>query len=297
MYNFDVAVKGQYRVVVNSGEREHIIPNLITDFGMNSLHNTNPATSIFRCSLGSGSTPPSFTDTLLETQIATSTTKVSTTYSNSGEAPWWQKVSVAFSFPPSTALSIRELGVFTSGGSLFSRALVVDQFGNPTTITVLPTEELVVYYELFKLIPSMDVVEDYTYSDGITNSTYQYTARSANANTTNTSGYWYPTTPLASFTKATAFNTQVLGAVTGRPLGASFQDGAITWDSYVAGSFTRTGVATFGPSVANFAEGIGCVALGGVNEAWGFQLGFSNSLLKTSNKKLTIPFRVTWGRR
>jgi hypothetical protein len=135
-------------------------PNLITDNGLDLVYNTPAGTfgikyfNVATC-VGSGNTPPAVTDTTLETLVATERDpndfKFSTVtfVDEVGVTPAYWKSVASWRFATGAAAgNLTEIGVGYDYDNLFSRALIVDGAGNPTTITVLADEVLDVTYEL-----------------------------------------------------------------------------------------------------------------------------------------------------
>lgn len=273
-------------------------PNLITNNGMDILGGSStPSSFIHRCSVGTGTALPAFTNTSLETLIASSTTNTKT-YVNSGAAPWYQAVRAKFTFPSGTfnGQSLSEVGVFNTSGVMFSRSLIKDSAGNTTKVVVLDNESLEIVYELVKWVVGVDSVQSYQYSSSSGTSTQTATIRASDGNTSSTTGYWYPDFPITGFTKATAFNTSTLGSILSRPGSTEQGDGSITWNSYVAGTFERSATVVFSTSQANLTSPIGCVAVGG-SGGYGFQISFSSPFPKNNASIIKIPFKVVWSRR
>jgi hypothetical protein len=132
------------KIITKSTE---FFPNLITNYGLDRCATNTDYLSY--CHVGSGSTTPSVNDTTLVAFIASVTGTA--VYSTEGSPNYYTKVIKTYSFSIGAAAgNISELGIscLSTTGGLFSRALVLDSFGDPTTITVLSDEYLNVVYEL-----------------------------------------------------------------------------------------------------------------------------------------------------
>lgn len=151
-----LGLAGRYRLTARSRSgRERLLvewfPNLITDNGLNLLADGNlegRLSVIGGVAVGEGSTAPSVDDTQLARHRAfvSGGTKRYVTI-NSTER--YLAVSQSWQFDPGEADgNITEVGVGPDHNNLFSRALIVDTNGNPTSITVLDDEYLIVSYEL-----------------------------------------------------------------------------------------------------------------------------------------------------
>lgn len=289
-----IEIPGSRRVVADW------FPNLITNQGLNASMANVTTDFIGTCRVGSGSTAPAFTDTSLVAQVAT-TGIFSENVGFSSTAPYygWRRVVYRFGTGVATG-NLSEVG--TGGGAvLYSRALIVDGSGNPTTITVLSDEVLDVTYELRVYVPTSDA----TYTINEEGVDYTFTVRAAKAG----SNTWCGQSPSAGgigkgwngmhFVPYPA--TSSIGAITGVPSGSSGanRSPSNTWTGTASG-----GRNTFRISSAiaqdNVTGGIGAFTIGdsgsGMNCAWMFQVGCSPALPKTSAKTMTLDFTLTLAR-
>lgn len=274
-------------------------PNLITDWGLNRMASNG---YLAYCHVGSGSTPPAFGDTSLDVFIAETNNKTSLTEDNTQSSPpYYIMCRNMYEFSEGVAegnLSEVSIGISEASGSYtFSRALILDGSGDPTTITVLSSERLQVTYELRMYQPDGDITG---YADG-----YSYTSRSANVTTGGPQSnlQWsFDQNGLGSYLRpgysglnAFAYEdgTQI-GAITSLPSGASSQYDDDYADSYLPDTHERTVNFKFNTGKANYAGGISafsCIV------GWGcYQMEFSPSIPKTSNDELTISVTHSWGR-
>src|SRR5690606_39029584 len=124
-----------------------------------------------------------------------------------------------------SAGNLSEVGILRSSttGPLWSRALILDGQGNPTTITVLPDDFLTCYYTLRIMIPKEDAVFniDVDYGeDGIVPTVV--TGRPLNANSSSVGDGWGLQTAQTSTWAYLQFYTGGLAAPTAStPLGSS----------------------------------------------------------------------------
>ena len=152
-------VSGHYVFTRNKhDEPEKVITefeNLITDVGLNSLLTVGSLNSICaRCCLGTSIASPTVSDLLLGNEVVNAAYQtVSMAQNQVTDAPAvWREFTHKYTFNPGTIPSIvSEVGVKDNtaalkSGKLFSRTLIKDEHGNPTTITVLPDEYLNIYY-------------------------------------------------------------------------------------------------------------------------------------------------------
>lgn len=182
-----IGMKGVFNLTVSdkNGNIKHQneSKNLIVDAWLNyycSLTNQaslvalstdqfNSANSLFtRFKVGSGSNTPALSNTDLQNTVATINSSASdiivSNYSyDTPSDSFIFTLSKRMDFPLGGVIAnISEVGVFSTGAAgsniganalLFSRALVVDGLGNPTTIPVTAEDQLAVTYTLTMIIP------------------------------------------------------------------------------------------------------------------------------------------------
>lgn len=169
-----IGVKGRYRMVVSrDAEMKDVkhdveFDNLITDVGMNRIGEiqADTTTAFFnalagRFVVGGGSSAPQFSDVSLDSPVAFASSNSSIVSRRSSYSLGFSEVVVSHQFGQGEASgNLSEIGIQMSStsGPLFSRALILDGSGNPTTITVLPTDFLTCYYTLRVMIPQTDFV-------------------------------------------------------------------------------------------------------------------------------------------
>lgn len=286
--------------------------NLITDSGLNAFATVNcPLALLVQARVGAGSTTPTNADTNLVAQLATTTTVQATTNGVSGASPHYGYVRRTFRFGIGTAAgNISEVGIFGSTGNTvcISRALITDEFGDPTTITVLSDEVLDVIYELRSYAPEADVAYGPINISGVD---YSGTIRAANV--TNPNGNWSEPQgagmwgSLGTYASALgnmiyahasfispAFATQTLGAITATVTGTPYYALTITPEAYVADSFYRNHEIFYDLNNGNVPGGIGSTHI--LTSFGAFQMSFSPKIDKTVAKRLRLNVRVSWGR-
>jgi hypothetical protein len=285
-------------------------PNLITNGGLDQLGNSAQGQGPWAtCAVGSGNTTPAITDTQLQTLVA-STTSV---FSNNGQgttqstSPYFGTGIQTWQFPVGAAAgNLSEVGVGNTATTLFSRALILDSGGSPTTITVLSTEALNVTYTLNQYAPTADTTGSIT----LNGSSYTYTIRAANV----TAGVWGGGP--SGFTgmildSAQTFNGAI-GAVTGQPgvVTGSPQTGGVTTlttASYTTGSYLRGATMFFDINTSNLGGGgIGAFLMtwgngrgsggSGLDNRGQYQMGFSPQIPKNNTLALTLVVQVAWTR-
>lgn len=155
----DIELAGLFKLTVSGGARGTIetewFPNMILDSGIQYLlSDTKGFNAIAFCSVGSSSEPVEPTQVGLVSRIARSTLD-RTTPTNGWNSDGGYNYNVkTISFARGAAAgNISEISMeITNNNNGYSatwcRALVLDQHGSPTTITVLSDEVLTVTYEL-----------------------------------------------------------------------------------------------------------------------------------------------------
>ena len=120
-------------------------PNLITNIGLDRIA-TN-ADFMSYCHVGTNSTTPTINDTALRTFVGSTNTITTSTYTVNSTSPYYASFIRVYRFNAGIAIgNLSEVGIGWSatgtGSVLFSRALILDSYGNPTTITFLSDEYL-----------------------------------------------------------------------------------------------------------------------------------------------------------
>lgn len=299
-----IGVAGRYRLQVFSAEGDLTkdsgwFDNLIVDNGLDQIANV-PGGSfsipyLFTSAyVGTGTTPPANTDTQLEAYLATSSANESATNSfveAVGTTPaYWRSVKVLTFGTGVAAGTLSEVGVGKGSGStnLFSRALIVDGSGNPTTITVLSTETLQVTYEYRSYLDKTD----HTTTCDISGVTYDVTYRVCNIDIT-------PGIDKGLGLGGDASNTLLaysgpMGTVYNDPTGSNGTPVNVNIQTYTAGTYYANMVFTFSLSNSNFGGGIQSFRFTG--NQYKFQMQFSPTIPKNSTNVLTMNLQVSWGR-
>jgi hypothetical protein len=269
-------------------------PNLITDNGLNAFGTKGV---LARCMVGSGANPPTVSDTILQTQIAVTTTVTVSTQSAATTAPYYGSTLRTYRFDAGVAAgNLSEVGIgwLDVGTSYcFSRALILDSGGFPTTITILSNEFLDVTYELRCYVPTSDVVTSIT----LAGTSYTCTIRPMQA---TVAAYWSPpaTTPITaspSSPNSSAYAGPISALVTGSPSGTTGA-GSNTAIAYENNSLTRKGYAEFALGSANFGGGIQSISFY-TNGVGVYQVGFSPTIPKDITKTFRFDYGVSWARR
>ena len=127
--------------------------NLILDSG---LDNAAVESVLQGCAVGNGTSQPEESQSSLDSLVAFQTTTGigdSSSIFDEENDVYGGVNTREYTFSEGDAEgNLSEIGVGWSSSALFSRELIRDENGDPTTITVLADEELVVTYQLFYLV-------------------------------------------------------------------------------------------------------------------------------------------------
>lgn len=264
-------------------------PNMIVRTGLNAMGNANNL--IRTCVVGTDSTTVSVEDTALGAQIASTTTVQTETYGAQSSAPYFRWYRRTFRFAQGAAAgNLAEVGIKVDDGTLFSRALIVDSAGNPTTLSILADEYLDVTYEFRTYAETVDNIVNLT----VNGTGYTATLRSANVTSGSDWQQYGIASSLSSSNSYHTFYNGSIGTITGNPSGESYQHGRSLRGSYVPNAFERTFIFSAGLNNANFTGGVKSIYL--VTSQGNFQVEFSPAIPKNNYMILTIDLTLQWSR-
>lgn len=301
------------------GEAEQVadFPNLILDSGLDKM---GTGKAIEGCAVGSGGSTPVVTQTALDAVVGvTTTTQVhGEGTSNYTTEPYYSSYYRTYRFNAGQATgNLSEIGIGwgidttqkTITG-LWSRALIKDVNGNPTTITLLSDEVLDVKYTIQLIVPQNDV----TGICKIGGEDYNFIVRPFNITVrelpTNPRG-WNLVTFIGNYA-GNFFQQFTDGAVLYvtkenliSKLSITYPNGIVTAGSnatfrpYQSRSFQKILDSNISLNEGNVVGGIRTLIL----SLYGFkyQIQFSRvadgaAIPKDATKVLNIPFIISWGR-
>lgn len=296
----NLTMRGRYRLTVRDrhGDAKRgtdWFPNIILNSGLNRWGSGGV---ISGAAIGTGSSTPDATQTGLDAQSTWTTTAGTghNTVSASGVSPYFNsRIHVYRTALGALNGNYSEVGVGWATGQMFSRALILDGLGNPTTISVASDEQLDIEYELQVFPPLTDVVGTITIA-GMGD--VDIVGRAANVNATSTSQGWGVLSSVAPSLIASgslAMNA-ALSVVTALPSGQVGAATSATTDAYSPGSLQRTGFVSYGTTGGNPAGGVN-LSLAAWNGFSCFQYSYSPTIPKNSTKTLVLNYRVSWARR
>lgn len=278
--------------------------NLITDAGINGIGSQGGLAAA--CYVGSGGAEPLFTDTTMNAFVAATASVQSSSSSAGVEPDYWVSQSRTYRFAEGAAAgNLAEVGVAsgTNPGTaiLWSRALIVDGLGIPTTLTILSDEFLDVTYTVqFK--PST-LVDD-TYQVDIQGVTTDVISRPARVGTVNV---WSNATVArggfatrSDFLPTTRVYSGAIGLITSSPGGSAGVFSSMANEAYSQGSLQRDASYTWGLTQGNVGGVRSVEALlgdqpfGQGHGSWQFEL--NPVIPKDGTKIMSLSFRHTWAR-
>lgn len=298
MLTYPSTIKGFFKIeaVKPDGSRRVLadwFPNLVTDNGLDLVGSSSSWMST--CVVGSGNTAPANSDTQLVSLVGSTTNVVTSTQGTAVGSPYYGFTTNTYRFAAGVATgNLTEVGVGATSTNLFSRALILDGIGNPTTITVLSVEALDVTYQLRNYAPLVDVTGNITISAVV----YAYQIRAANVTGSqwNMVGFGFADT--AGLSSMTVFDG-ALGAITSSPSGSSASGGIAANNAYSTGTHRVDGTFTMGLTVGNLGTGISAalITTGAIyGQFGGYQISFTPAIPKDNTKVLTLGFRQSWAR-
>ena len=271
--------------------------NLITDAGMDYLNQAGNF-GVYYLSIGSGTSTPAFSDTQLQARITTST-KVAWSNSVKDNPPYGAVGTATYTLKNTTGSgwNVSEVGIGaqTNGSQLFSRALVLDVVEQPTTITVLVGETLIVTYEYTYWLPEDDQVSTFILGGNKGGEEIQVTARPLGVKDRSDR-----TVASKRMTNGgdldhahTAVSAGALVPLTDYRLTAPYR-----YISHNPGVAVSRGVTrytfTFPIAVGNFPTGVRTLSRQLGQSFWQFE--FNPPIMKTADDELTFTIVHTWGR-
>lgn len=278
--------------------REFKFTNLILNSGLDRMA---VGSLVAGCVLGSATSTPAVTDTSISSILGTSTTLQASGNgtANTSTTPYWCSYYWTYRFIEGkatgnisqVAMAFGTVNATTNAYTgLFSLALIKDSGGTPITITKLADEVLDVTYTLQLYCPASDV----TGTVSLSGVDYNYTLRPAAA------ASWVADGNFASVNSALAY-AGTIGTQLTNPSGTSYAMTSHTVSSYTTGSFTRDYAVLWDLNQGNAAGGIRSVRLATNGPKTFWQIEYSKvsdsaAIPKDNTKRLTLNFRITWGR-
>jgi len=296
-------------------------PNLIVNNGLDAYGAGGSAYMDEYCYVGTGNTPPTNTDSSMESYVAQDADN-SRTPTAQGSAPYFGKTETKYLFSPNFGggdINLNEIGVgrtsdHTTG--LTSRSLTVNGSGVPTTISVLAEEYLECYYRRRNypghIVEATGAPTDDTGTVTIEGISYGYTIRPSmvtvgGSYSVGTGAGWGTCMRIMDaeigysnnvFNEALGYKSDAaLGSVTGGPTGTGFGDSPQTTyrGTYTTGSYSMEIGYEFGISDLNDAGGIKALLL--KTSLGAYQMLFDTVIPKVYGQVFTFYHNFSWARK
>lgn len=291
-------MKGKFRIEVRDGKTLELtqkpleFDNLLLESGLEAMGTQN--NWAYFCQVGTSSVAPDVMQSQLLGYVA-GTRYDQTWIDGTPEPPLYMTVRTRrYRFTTGQAAgNLSEVGVgwAESGNTLVSRALLVDENGDPTTITVLPTEVIDVFHSLH-IYPDLTENNFQIEIGGILHDCVARWARvedwvGAGQTSNSFDGTWSNSGGIVAY-------NGTLGPITGLPSGSSGSSANRVWQPYFANSRVRDADATWTLDRGNLSGGISAVYWNGKTSS--IQISFSPPIAKNSTNTLRLRFRDSWGR-
>lgn len=270
------------------------IKNLILNTGLVEL---GISSARQKCWVGTGTSTPLVTNTGLQNPLASTTdlSGVGGGYGNSGAPDYYLWRRHAYRFAAGTAAgNLTEIGISSSPGVFLSRSLIKDEFGQPTSFTVLSDEVLDVVYE-FRSYPNLSDLE---YTISVAGQSHTLISRVSEISYDHPSILEGPNKFNNTYQYYTAHEAPI-GSVFSYPTGGSSSASSVTIPEYQNNSVSAAQIS-FGLSQGNFVGGIKSLLItrNATNYATpGFQININPPIMKTSSHVLALNCQFSWGRR
>ena len=282
--------------------REARSQNTITDLGLNWLMSRDHmvASNTF---VGIGTNAPSTTQQQMGNYLAQTTTASGSSNPSPTSPNYVSLASQTRRFAAGGATgNLTEVGVgwIPPGAGtekdrhrIWSRALILDAFGDPVAFPVLADEILDVTYN----IEYHPILTDATDTISISGVDYDTTTRVADVASINAVGQFFNSSQ--TLPGYYTVYTGSLGAITGSPGGTASSElfSAVSYSAYVEDSFEMVGSFTMTITRGNLAGGIKSLKMSasGASVRSNFQIEFSPNIPKDNTKTLMLQqsFKLT----
>lgn len=270
--------------------------NLITNRGLNLAGAKNLLMFYFH--VGTGTTPPAEEDVELGNYAGSLESQGAGQSGNAGAPDYyaWRRGTYINGIGDLGNVILTECGVGgeSNGSDLWSRELIRDSNGNPSSFPISSDEQLEAIYEARLYPPLTDVVAQ----ADIGPSTYEATTRAINVNS-QSNGWGIPSVNgYADMFTTNSVNQQIIHSGDLVPITTAFNSGtlagAISTETapYVTDSFENTISTVWGSGSSGNVKTIRR-AFGGCT----FQVGLDPVFVKDPNQSVRLYQKITWARR
>lgn len=301
--------------VIKNNKRKTLISwfsNLVLDNGLNMI--AQSSNWLDCCHVGESSLDVLGNQLSLISPIQSTNNRVSANNGVSSTLSYFGISTITYQFPIGAVVgTIKEIGFGPSnvlGSALFNRALIKDQFDNPSYTVVNVDEALEVQYEIKVSVPINDVIGTINYND----TQIGYKVRPA---LMSSSDYWCPYRStaflssgqalLATFSNAQSDHVRAfdgsIGDITTMPVGNMSNATYFRTVPYVPGTYQSLIRAEWDIYNANFQNGIKSLLWymnpingNGANSLGAYQLEFDEPIMKTNEESFRIDLGISWNR-
>lgn len=269
--------------------------NLILDSGLDLIGQNEVIKYIV---VGSGTSTPVASDTVLESFVASTARFDSRSQTAQSSAPYYGESSLTLVFDIGEATgTLGEVGIGigkNATDTLFSRDVIRDSSGNQTTITILSSEKLFVTYTLRQYPPASDS----NFSLNVDGTTVNCTLRAANVTavsdwTIKVEGGTGSEIQLNSGLNSGGLYNVGIEPIDSAPIGTR-STGTTADDTYVAGTFERTG--SISRNTTDNDEDYKSLLFDYKSRNGTFQVEFDPIITKLLSQAITINVKKTWSR-
>ena len=308
----NVGLLGEVQVVVKRADGSvkldtGFFPNVITNLGLDAIGNNIDIMGY--CAIGTGNVEPKETDTGLVAYTADGAYFIEShtdTYDPNVTDYYKCSRTKGFRFSGLSNVNISEVGLVStpdkSTHSTYTRTLIKNSAGSPTTITVLDGEILELQYRLWQVFDIRDkkaVVN--AMIDGVS-VPYNVTVRAAGVGGTNLGNSWSHKYAVGNGIEYQGnnnhhYSTQKLGAITGGPASPTLPITDVKWKPYSPSTYKRSFTISNSITEANMA--IRSILLFTGLGAYQIEFGTVDGdlpITKTNEDIFSVEFELSWGR-
>lgn len=286
--------------------------NIITNNGLDFIGQHKLTSCFTHCYLGDKTSPstPDATDTQLQSKIASTGSHSTSNSSHTSSSPYYHGIIATYHFGKGAAQgTLTEVGTGRGSQDLFSRALILDAAGSPTSLTIGHDDKLDVEYEFRVYFDEGDTTGTFSMTNPGDSSptTYSYTVRMANIGSLSNGDFYTMYKRNGGRWNLSRFYDGPIGPITSHPTGNSF-NGSIHADTgYTNGTYKQNVDLSIGPNKSfgsgQFDPGTGVksVAMYGNGGAgykwyngWEGQIEFSPTIPLTELDKLVVTISLSW---
>jgi hypothetical protein len=306
-----VGLEGRFTLTVTDEEgrvkARREFKNLITNLGLNGIGTNGSMWTSVIC-LGTGTTDPQETDTALSGTIYSIALPYNALYGppyhgNVTSSPRYSWSRWTVQTPKGAAQGTwTEIGVGRSSSALWSRELILDAIGNPTSLVVTAIDYLTLEYELRVYYNETDV----TGTQVISGISYDFTARLLGQDDALAArmviGSWMNAASIGGRAGLKVYNG-ALNAIMIAPGGAVAETGRFyTVASYINNSYTKINSYPLLEADGNLAGGVAVAVPMIIGDyfdggAAPYKISFSPAYPKDATKTGSLSFSFTWARR